>query len=234
MGRNPKVPAEVKMSAIEDYISGRKSQMDLSEELSIHQSSIRRWIINYQAYGVEAFSDKPRNKSYSKELKVSAIQDYLADLGSLDDLMIKYEISSSEVLRRWINKYNRLEPIKDYDPKGAVYMAKARKTTFEERQEIIAYCIEHHYDYKGTAERYELSYAQVYQWVKKFDELGHEGLLDKRGKRKEESQLSHEERLERKVKLLERQLELKERENMLLKKVKEIERRRYSPKQNKK
>lgn len=74
----------------------------------------------------------------------------------------------------------------------------------------------------------------MYQWVKKYNEFGDEGLLDKRGKRKQDDQLSNEERLERKVKLLERQLELKERENILLKKVKEIEGRRYYPKRNEK
>ncbi|MEG0328670.1 MAG: hypothetical protein RR565_10925 [Erysipelothrix sp.] len=54
--------------------------------------------------------------------------------------------------------------------------------------------------------------------MKKYDELSDDDLLDKRGKRKQEKQLSKEERLERKIKLLERQLELKEHENILLKK----------------
>ncbi|WP_342621525.1 helix-turn-helix domain-containing protein [Erysipelothrix sp. P66] len=84
------------------------------------------------------------------------------------------------------------------------------------------------------AEELSIDSSTLRSWVKKYNELGDDGLLDKRGKRKQEDQLSNEERLERKVKLLERQLELKERENILLKKVKEIERRRYSPKQNKK
>ncbi|CAH2760444.1 helix-turn-helix domain-containing protein [Erysipelothrix amsterdamensis] len=234
MGRKNKYPAEIKEQAINEYLNGIKGAPEIAEELSIDSSTLRSWVKKYQTYGIEVFSDKDRNKSYSKELKESAIRDYLEGAGSLKDISIKYGISSHEVLRGWIKKYNRLETIKDYDPKGEVYMTKGRKTTIEERQEIVAYCIEHDYDYKGTAERYELSYAQVYQWVKKYNELGDDGLLDKRGKRKQEDQLSNEERLERKVKLLERQLELKERENILLKKVKEIERGRYSPKQNKK
>lgn len=234
MGRRNKYPAEVKERVVKEYLNGIKGATEISEELSINPCTLNRWLKKYRIYGVESFLDKPRNKSYSKELKKSAIRDYLEGVGSLEDIIIKYDISSNEVLRGWIKKYNRLETIKDYDPKGEVYMTKGRKTTIEERQEIVAHCVEHDYDYKGTAEFYRLSYAQVYQWVKKYNEMGYEGLLDRRGKRKQEDQLSNEERLERKIKLLEKQLELKERENILLKKVKEIEGRRYSPKQNKK
>ena len=61
--------------------------------------------------------------------------------------------------------------------------------------------------------------------------LGDDGLVDRRGQHKSEEQLSDIEILERKVKLLERQLKEKEMENELLKKVQEIERRRSSPRQ---
>lgn len=234
MGRKNKYPAAIKEQAVNEYLNGIKSVEEISEELSINPKTLYSWSKKYSSCGIEAFLDKPRNKSYSKELKESAIRDYLEGVGSLADIADNYDISSHSVLLSWIKKYNRLETIKDYDPKGEVYMTKGRKTTIEERQEIVAHCIKHDYDYKGTAELYGLSYAQVYQWVQKYNEIGYEGLLDKRGKRKQEDQLSNEERLERKIKQLERELELKERENILLKKVKEIEGRRYSPKQNKK
>lgn len=64
-------------------------------------------------------------------------------------------------------------------------------------------------------------------------ESGEEGLKDNRGKRKEESQLSELEKLQRENERLKRQLDLKERENIILKKLKEVERRRYSPKASK-
>ena len=71
----------------------------------------------------------------------------------------------------------------------------------------------------------------MYQWVNKYLDTGKEGLIDKRRIRKSEEQLSETEILQRKVKILEKQLKEKEMENELLKKVQEIERRRYSPKQ---
>lgn len=44
-----------------------------------------------------------------------------------------------------------------------------KKTTKEERREIVAYCLEHGKNYKETAERYEVSYNQIYQWVRHYE-----------------------------------------------------------------
>ena len=129
-------------------------------------------------------------------------------------------------------KYNNLEMLKDYDPKPEVYMKdRSRNTTLDERIEIVKYCLEHETNYKKTAEVFDVSYTQVYQWVKKYQSLGDDGLVDRRGQHKSEDQLSDIEILECKVKFLERQLKEKEMENELLKKVQEIERRRSSPRQ---
>ncbi len=52
-----------------------------------------------------------------------------------------------------------------------------RRTTLEERKEIVDYCINHNRDYKNTAAKYDVSYNQVYSWVKRYDTNGEEGLL---------------------------------------------------------
>lgn len=104
-------------------------------------------------------------------------------------------------------------------------MAEARrKTTLEERKEIVDYCISHNNDYKGTASKYEVSYSQVYSWVKKYRESGEEGLEDKRGHHKSDDEVDELERLRRENLRLKRQLEEEKRTVILLKKVKEFER----------
>ena len=62
-------------------------------------------------------------------------------------------------------------------------------------------------------------------WVKKYREQGEEGLLDKRGHRKADDELSELERLRRDNARLKKQLEEEYRYRELLKKVKEFERR---------
>ena len=98
-----------------------------------------------------------------------------------------------------------------------------KKTTKEEREEIVRYCLEHGKDYKGTAAKYEVSYSQVYQWVRHYEEQGEAGLEDRRGKRKSDDEVDKLERLRRENLRLKAELQKSERLNLLLKKVKEFE-----------
>ena len=144
--------------------------------------------------------------------------------GSVDDIVVKYNISTRSVLRSWIMKYNANMELKEYKPKREVYMAEARrKTTLEERKEIVEYCIAHNTDYKGAASRFEVSYSQVYSWVKKYRESGEEGLEDKRGHHKSDDEVDELERLRRENQRLKRQLEERDMLCELLKKVRELE-----------
>ena len=99
-----------------------------------------------------------------------------------------------------------------------------RKTTIEEGKEIAEYCIEDNRNYKETASVYDVSYSQVYSWVKKYDETGEDGLIDKRGHHKSDDELSELELLRRENVRLKKKLEEQERIALLLKKVQEFER----------
>ena len=98
-----------------------------------------------------------------------------------------------------------------------------RKTTLEERKEIVEYCISHGRDYKNTAAHYDVSYSQVYTWVKKYTADGDEGLADRRGHHKSDEEVDELERLRRENLRLKRQLEERDMLVELLKKVKEFE-----------
>ena len=100
-------------------------------------------------------------------------------------------------------------------------MTKDRKTTFEERVSIVADCIGSGLDYNATAEKFHVSYQQVYTWVKKQEKKSIDGLKDGRGRRKPEdemSELEHENHIQ-KAQLLHQQMEID-----FLKKLKELER----------
>ena len=145
--------------------------------------------------------------------------------GSVDDIAAKYNISSRRVLSQWVVSYNANRELKDYVTKREVYMAEARrKTTVAERKEIVEYCIKHNHDYKGTAFIYNVSYSQVYSWVKKYDVNGEDGLTDKRGHHRADDEVDELESLRRENIRLKRQLEEKDKAVELLKKVKEFER----------
>lgn len=60
-------------------------------------------------------------------------------------------------------------------------MTKGRKTTFDERVEIVQYCIAHEHNYAETAKKYQISYQQSRNYVIKYKANGIGGLQDKRG-----------------------------------------------------
>ena len=208
----------------QEYIDGIGSVHFLADKYGIGYSTLRGWINEYRIHGISAFCHK-KNRTYSKELKIKCVEAVINGEGSVNDIIAKYGISSRSILRQWIKVYNANRELKDYDPKQEVYMAEARrKTTFEERREIVDYCISHNRDYKNTAAKYDVSYSQVYSWVRKYDANGEAGLTDKRGRHKADDEVDELERLRRENLRLKRQLEEKDMVAELLKKVKEFER----------
>ena len=101
-------------------------------------------------------------------------------------------------------------------------MTKGRKTTQEERAQIVAFCIEHSKDYALTVETYQVSYQQIYSWVRKYESSGVDGLVDRRGRAKAEDELTEVERLQQENRILQAKLKDKEMEIALLKKLREL------------
>ena len=101
-------------------------------------------------------------------------------------------------------------------------MKKGRKTTQEERTEIVAFCIENGKDYGLAIEKYGVSYQQIYSWVRKYEAKGVEGLVDRRGKAKPEDELTEADRLRMENKILQARIKDQEMEIKLLKKLKEL------------
>lgn len=98
---------------------------------------------------MSAFQERTYNKSYTKEFKIQVVEEYIRGHGSLEELIVKYDISSTTQLRRWISVYNANRKLKDYCPKREGYMAEARrKTSIEECREIVEHCIEHNRNYE--------------------------------------------------------------------------------------
>jgi transposase-like protein len=229
MGRKYRYSIKDKIYAANAYLSGSKSIQEICEDIGMHYcngggSCIQQWAKKYSEFGEAILYDKPYNKPYSAELKIQAVESYFKGDGSIDDICIRYEITSNSILRRWIKKYNANRELKDYDPKREVYMAEARrKTCIEERKKIVEYCITHNRDYKGTASLFDVSYSQVYSWVKKYDANGEDGLLDKRGHHITDDEVDELEHLRRENLRLKRKLQESEMAVELLKKVKEFE-----------
>ena len=220
-----KVTAEERIEAAKACAEGRASQAEAARKLGVNRSSVKEWVRRYRAQGVSAFQKQEHNTVYSKELKAAAVKEYLSGKDSLEGISAKYGLRSQYQLRDWIKVYNSG---RDFGRKmsGGSRMKQGRETTQEERIAIAKECLENGSNYGETAIKYNVSYQQVYTWVKKFTELGEAGLEDRRGK-KTISQEPRTELEEMKIKMaqLEHENYMLRMERDLLKKLDELERR---------
>ena len=220
-----KISAEDKIYAVNLYLDRKESQHRIASMFDVSVASVQQWIRNYESMGADAFILK-EYKKYSKDLKQQAVLDYLAGCGSQDEICKKYGIRSKAKLQIWIKKYNGYEKLKSSGTGGNAIMTRGRKTTFEERVEIVQYCIAHDHNYAKTSEQYQVSYQQARSYTVKYETGGVEALRDHRGKRKSPDEMNELEKLRAEVKILKAEKERAEMEESFLKKLDEIERRR--------
>ena len=227
MGRGFGVSYEERLDAVEKYLRHDCSMNELSKQLKVARTTVKRWIARYQSIGSEGLQDSCKNQPYSSTLKEAVVLEYLSGHNSQLELCGKYGMKSTRQLRNWIAKYNGHEKLKSSGIGGLSIMTHGRKTSYEERVEIVQYCIEQQNNYAETAQKYHVSYQQVYSWTTKFETQGIEALQDKRGKRKPLEKMSEFEKLKAENKLLEAKNKSQQMEIDFLKKLEEIERRRF-------
>ena len=220
-----KVASKIKLATAKAIVNGTAGASASAKQLGLSEQTVRYWAALYRAQGESAFENTGKNKVYQKSLKDEAVQSYLRGEGSYETIAAKYGLRSDRQLKVWVKMYNNG---KDFSHKmsGGSRMTTARKTTKEERIRIVKDCLANKCNYGETAVKYNVSYQQVYTWVKRFRELGEEGLDDRRGKRKAAQEPRSEmERLQIELEQLKHKLYMTEMERDLLKKVRELERK---------
>jgi len=227
MSKRSKYTAEEKLEILVEYENNHISVTELCRIYEINKETLSKWKKRYKKYGIEVLTESKTWDKYSKELKEAAVVDYLSGNYSMRDIVDKYEISSVSVLDRWIKRYNSHIELKDTGKGISRSMTKKRTTILEERIEIVNYCIANNKNYQLTAELFNVSYQQVYGWIKKFELGGEDTLIDKRGRNKVESELTEEAKIGLAMKKLQMENERLKAENAFLKKLQELERRRY-------
>jgi len=220
-----KVTSEEKIKVAKACVEGRMSQAEAARLLGVARPNVREWVARYRVQGALAFQKQEKNTVYPEEKKVAAVKEYLSGAGSLKEIAAKHGLRSTRQLRNWIKVYNSG---KDFSRKmsGGSRMKQGRETTQEERIAIVKDWLENGGSFEETAIRYNVSYQQVYTWVKKFRELGEAGLEDRRGKKAAAQEPRTElEKMKIKMAQLEHENYVLRMERDLLKKLDEMERR---------
>ena len=225
MSKRSPIAFEVKLQVVKRCLQHDSNPNHEGKQLGIDKETVQDWIRKYKADGLEGLKKSESWKSYSLELKKNAIRDVLSGKYSVREATRRHGISSKSVLTKWISKYTcgiELKPTR----KGKVPMNKGRQTTFEERIEIVQYTLANQLDYQKSMKKYDVSYQQVYAWVRKYQSGSEEALRDRRGRNRPEEELDETERLTLRIKELEARNEYLEMERAFEKKLTEIRRRR--------
>jgi transposase len=225
MSKRSKYSSTEKYQILMKYIEGEMGPSRIREEYKIPKSTLYKWKNNYELYGIDGLEESHGWKEYSNELRLSAIQDYMSGNYSKIEICRKYKVSNG-ALDVWIKNYNNHKETRQTHRRKSL-MIHSRKLSFEEKVEAVHLCIKNGHDYSTVLEKYQISYQQIYSWTKKYEADGPESLRDHRGRNKPVEEMSVQEKLKIKVKELEAKNYRLEAENALLKKLKEIERRRY-------
>jgi len=226
MPHRGKMSPEEKVKIVKQYIRRELGKTAIQTIYDVDWSTLRDWVRLYQTRGAEGLIPSSNFRKYAIDTKRMAVEEYLSGVGSMRDICIKYDISYKSVLRQWIKRYNSHGDFKQPNGGGVIYMAKGRETTLEERIEIVSHCISNNKDYGKTINQYGVSYQQIYGWVKKYESEGPDGLIDRRGKRKDEATMTEVEKLRAQLKLKEAENRRLQVENDVLKKLEELERGR--------
>ena len=134
---------EEKEHILMEYLNGTHGFRELCRIYGMSEGALKGWIRLYNAFGWEGLVTGSKARHYSSEIKQAAVEDYLSKRLTGPEVLKKYKIRSETQLQNWIMKYNGHEELKSSGTGGCTIMTKGRKTTFEERVEIVRYCITH-------------------------------------------------------------------------------------------
>ena len=190
----------------------------------MNRSLFHQKVLKYQIHGRQGIQSHVKNNHYSRDFKLTVVNEHLIEGVPIRQLARKYNIPSDSTVRNWLVKYTRGEAVKSYSPNPEVYTMKSRKTTQAEKIEIVKDCLANGLSYKETAKKYQVSYNNVYSWTQKYRQHGPDGLIDGRGRGKPKTIQTETEKIRAKCAALKARNEYLEAENAALKKLKEVER----------
>ncbi|BCK00719.1 helix-turn-helix domain-containing protein [Anaerocolumna chitinilytica] len=224
-----KFSKELKLEAIKEYVSGGISLYKLAQKYGSGFKTVQRWYDNYQKFGEEAFEGTHHSPNYSADFKKQVVNEYLAGGTSYKEVALKYGIYAPTTVLKWVKQYNNHVELTDSRLEGVFHMVNGngRKTTLEEKTKIVEDCTQNQYNYAETAKKYDVSYQQVYSWVHRYKEKGLSGLADRRGKKKPEEEMTELDKLRLENRMLKAQAINQQMEIDFLKKLEEVERRRF-------
>jgi transposase-like protein len=213
-----------KLAILEELNQSKNGLRPVANRHGIDHKTLERWRDRYLREGIDGLKEARRNKHYTRELKLTVVQAYLTGEGTYDELANQYGLRHATQAKDWVRKYNGDNTL-TASPSRKQVPKMSRKTTLEERIEIVEYVTQGKHKYTEAAEHFQVSYQQVRSWVLKARDGGYEALVDNRGHHKQQAELTENDKLKLEIRQLKAQLEDKEHIEAFAKKLLELQRR---------
>lgn len=132
-----------KKQVIQEYNAGGISCYALGKKYGVDEKCVRSWCRLYKQFGEEYLTVNHANLNYSTEFKQQVVNAYLTGGKTYQSVTAEFGIFSPTTVRQWVMMYNNHEELKESRPEGLISMVKntTRKTTLEERIQIVEFCI---------------------------------------------------------------------------------------------
>jgi len=194
-----------KLELITEYEASGQSSKAFGKIHGLGEKTISRWIARYTRDGLLGLEEAKKNKHYSKAFKFKVVQAFLNGEGSFEELAITYGLRSHTQIQVWVSMYNRDKTV-TASPSRKQVPKMVRKTTLEERIQVVEYVTNQKHSYSAAAERYQVTYQQARSWVLKAKDGGYEALKDKRGHHKPQKELTDLDKANLRIRQLENQV----------------------------
>lgn len=194
-----------KLALINEFEASGQSSKAFGKANGLGEHTVAQWLDRYYRDGLDGLREAKKNQHYSSAFKLQVIYAFLNGEGSAQELAMKYGLRSFSQVMTWVSKYNRdktvtASPLRKQVPK------MSRKTTWEERIEVVEFITKHKHSYNEAAEHYQVSYQQARSWVMKAKDGGYEALRDNRGRRKAQKKLTDLDKANLRIRQLEGQV----------------------------
>lgn len=207
-----------------NLIDNQHTVKSVARDFKIGSSVIYQWKRLYDSEGIEGLKKRRKKHHYSKAFKETVVQERIREHTPFQQLVTKYGLRNAGMVANWFRDYTIGKKTYPNRNQRNQKMKDGRKTTQIERIEIAQWAIANNYAYHEAAEHFNVSYQQVYTWVKKLNKGGTDALSDRRGKSKS-TPLTELDKAKLEIKELKARNKYLEMEKDLSKKLEEIQRR---------
>ncbi len=137
-------PKEVKLQAVNDYLNGKGSLMDIAAQYGLRsKSQLQTWLKEYNDHGdvktrgSEGGSYMRKARQTTPDERLTIVQDCLANDRNYGAMALKYNCSYQQV-RNWVLRYEQMGSAGLEDRRGRRFGSQPARTHEEELRDKIA------------------------------------------------------------------------------------------------